>query len=149
LSIIISDLRVTLTTYRRHLKPGGYLELQEVPSQFLTDDNSLKKDDPWALMSDKFYEAAAKAGLNFLESKDLKGYMDDQGFQDLDQTVLKLPLGTWPKDAKLKEIGKYHLLNVSQQNVTLSIILSNKVLVVPSSRIILFGAVHESVGYAL
>ena len=38
--------------------------------------------------------------------------MIDAGFVDVVEEHFRWPVGSWPKDAKLKEIGKWNLINM-------------------------------------
>ncbi|KAL1987709.1 hypothetical protein VTN96DRAFT_2549 [Rasamsonia emersonii] len=38
-----------------------------------------------------------------------KEKMEKAGFINVKETVKKVPIGTWPKDPKMKEIGMFHL----------------------------------------
>lgn len=37
-------------------------------------------------------------------------YMTKAGFQDVTQRRFRVPIGTWPKDSRLKELGRYNRL---------------------------------------
>lgn len=41
-----------------------------------------------------------------------KGYMLEQGFQDVEEVVFKVPTSEWPKDKTLKKIGALERLNL-------------------------------------
>lgn len=41
----------------------------------------------------------------------LEGWVRDAGFINITAQVWPLPVGTWPKDSKLKEIGAFDLLH--------------------------------------
>ncbi|KAM6523137.1 hypothetical protein FSOLCH5_003756 [Fusarium solani] len=43
-----------------------------------------------------------------------KQKMEDAGFEDVQQEILKIPIGGWPKDPSLKELGKYQLVQQIQ-----------------------------------
>ena len=41
----------------------------------------------------------------------MPGWVKDAGFADMEEHVEIVPIGTWTKDKKLKEIGKYYLVH--------------------------------------
>jgi hypothetical protein len=41
----------------------------------------------------------------------IPGFLKDAGFVDLNEAVEPVPIGTWPKDKRLKEVGKYYLVH--------------------------------------
>ncbi|KAF3904664.1 hypothetical protein ABW21_db0207669 [Orbilia brochopaga] len=107
----IKDWRNLFVRCYEHTAPGGYLEVQEVPSLFFTDDDSLPKDGGFNRMLSCFYAASEKAGLCFTNMDKLAGWMQEAGYI-VEQKVYRLPVGMWPQDRKLKEIGKYMLANL-------------------------------------
>ena len=56
-----------------------------------------------------------EAGKRFgktLEIVDLqKGYIEEAGFEDVVEHRFKLPVGPWSSDPKLKELGRWNVLN--------------------------------------
>lgn len=40
----------------------------------------------------------------------LKGWIEKAGFKNVQQQVINVPIGLWPKDKKYKEIGAWNLL---------------------------------------
>jgi hypothetical protein len=48
----------------------------------------------------------------------MPGWLRDAGFEEVETTEKIIPIGTWPKEKKLKEIGKYyqvHLLDGGEE----------------------------------
>ncbi|KAH6894485.1 methyltransferase [Thelonectria olida] len=89
----------------RHLKPGGYVEVQEFHYIAACDDNSC--DGPYALRDFLRYLQDGMAALN----SDMHGilFVEDEleaaGFKDLRRTSLKCPIGPWAKKPRLQECG--------------------------------------------
>lgn len=94
-----------------HLKPGGYLELACVWSVPQCDDQTLPEDCAYVEVCRTFQEIGARikaepdAPLHFHE------YMHEAGFENISQTVMKIPTSPWPKDPRLKKIGALELMN--------------------------------------
>lgn len=40
----------------------------------------------------------------------MRPFIEDAGFENIDDRMLKLPLGTWPADKAQKELGAYFML---------------------------------------
>lgn len=94
----------------RHTKPGGYFELQELNCRFASDDGSLKEDSILSYWSTKITEAAENYNRPVPLHTDYLPWFEKAGFVDIKQVVIKSPTNPWPKDKKLKEVGKYQLL---------------------------------------
>ncbi|KAK3356326.1 S-adenosyl-L-methionine-dependent methyltransferase [Lasiosphaeria hispida] len=100
----------------RVLRPGGYLESFEPQAVMESDDGSIKPTDAMGQWAFIFHEGGRKTGRPFTILKDdlqQKG-MKDAGFVDVQEKNLKTPLGTWPHDPKLKELGQYVQLVIEQ-----------------------------------
>lgn len=87
-----------------HLQPGGWLECQEIPALPDCDDGTMPEDYGWFLWAKEFV-----AGLELANRQDLgeqiKDWMREVGFVDVKETVFKIPLNSWPKEAQLKHVG--------------------------------------------
>jgi hypothetical protein len=91
----------------KSLTPGGYLEMQSFLIQIFTDDDSLDKavhTVPWIK---HLQEASIKFGKSMANVPEWKDKMISAGFEDVTSKVIKVPMSPWPKDPKLKEIGRY------------------------------------------
>ena len=94
----------------RHTKPGGYFELQELDCRFLSDDGSLANDSQLSYWSKAIVEAAARYNRPIPRYDEYYDWFVKAGFVDVQQVVLKCPTNPWPKDKRLKEVGKYQCL---------------------------------------
>ncbi|KAK7418749.1 hypothetical protein QQX98_003767 [Neonectria punicea] len=103
--------------YRRAyqvLKPGGWIESYEGDPMCHSDDGSLKEGSAIAEWGKFFYEGGNKLGRIFTplpDSLQEKG-MKEAGFVDIHSNTVKVPVGDWPKDPKMKEIGRFMQLGV-------------------------------------
>ncbi|KAL2004668.1 hypothetical protein VTN00DRAFT_3196 [Thermoascus crustaceus] len=91
----------------KSLKPGGWLEMQSAEGYLFSDDGTAEKATYCQEWTKNIREAAAKFGKSFYELPKWKEKMEKAGFVDVRDVPYKLPVGRWPKDPKLKEIGKY------------------------------------------
>ncbi|KAF5009433.1 hypothetical protein FDECE_4365 [Fusarium decemcellulare] len=98
----------------KHLAPGGYLEMQAVYTDFKSDDGTKDKAENAVLWMKTICEGSAKFGKPLDSAIRWKKAMEDAGFEDVQQEVYKVPIGQWPKDPKLKEIGKFQSVQESQ-----------------------------------
>jgi len=94
-----------------HLKPGGYLEIKEYEMQLYCDDDSLKPDMPIYKFYDLVDKAAHMNGRGFRIAAQLEPLFTKAGFKDVHHDMYKLPVGHWPADPKLKEMGAFVLLS--------------------------------------
>jgi len=91
----------------RHLKPGGWLELQEIHHYPYCHDGSMPDKHPvteyWGLI----IEALAVLGVNFNATLLLADMMRAAGFVNVSTRIFHVPIGTWPKNKVLKMVGLY------------------------------------------
>ncbi|KAL9099677.1 MAG: hypothetical protein Q9163_004851, partial [Psora crenata] len=94
----------------RHIKPGGYFELQELDCRFASDDGSLHEDSNLSYWSRIITEASADYNRPVPLYTEYIDWFEKAGFVDIQQITLKCPTNPWPKDPNLKEVGKFQLL---------------------------------------
>jgi len=74
-----------------HLRPGGWLECQEVLSDPSCDDGTLTDDHDWLRWARDASFASEIIGRQLRLGDDLKHWMREAGFVNITETVLKLP----------------------------------------------------------
>ncbi|KAI9821738.1 MAG: hypothetical protein M1827_002319 [Pycnora praestabilis] len=111
-----------------HLKPSGWMEWHEKYPVALSDDGSLKPDSPYKLWATNFFNAGVKLGSHPDSIKQMKSMMEEVGYVDVQEHVLKLPCGPWPKDKRLKYVGLLEMTNGLEGMGALSLMLFTKVL---------------------
>ncbi|KAG4441068.1 hypothetical protein IFR05_003422 [Cadophora sp. M221] len=94
----------------RHLKPGGWIEHVEGSIEIKSDDGSLAADSPMRTFTSLFAEAGTITGQIFNVTDIMKPKITEAGFVNVVEQVFKVPLGGWPADAKLRELGQWALL---------------------------------------
>lgn len=101
-------LWIAIDFYYRALKPGGWIELQELQFQVKCDDGSVREDNK----VDDFFKTMKRALENFnvdlLAMRNNKKNLIDAGFAEVTEISFKIPIGTWPKEPTLKTIGLYN-----------------------------------------
>ncbi|KIX07160.1 uncharacterized protein Z518_01813 [Rhinocladiella mackenziei CBS 650.93] len=93
------------------LKPGGWLEIQDVLMPVTSDDDSMKGSS-FAQWQDLFFEATRKIGRDPEDVGKYDQWMREVGFQDVARLSYKWPQNPWPKDSFLKEMGAWNLVNI-------------------------------------
>ncbi|RYP09002.1 hypothetical protein DL765_008599 [Monosporascus sp. GIB2] len=91
------------------LKPGGYLESYEASVRQESDDGSIPPGSAMDQWGKLFWEAGRKLRRSFRVYQDnlqVKA-MEEAGFVDIQVWEFKAPIGGWPADPKLREIGEF------------------------------------------
>ncbi|KAJ4299604.1 hypothetical protein N0V90_004850 [Kalmusia sp. IMI 367209] len=107
LSGAINDWDRLCSQCYEHVQPGGWLEFQEPMAWVESDDDTIERAvnlDQWQKLCN---EAAAKFGKVIKVGHTLKERLLSAGFVDVHEKIVKVPIGPWPKDPKMKEIGRY------------------------------------------
>ncbi|RPB03580.1 S-adenosyl-L-methionine-dependent methyltransferase [Choiromyces venosus 120613-1] len=110
----ISDWPKLFKQAYRVTKPGGYLESAEPTLQIFCNDGSLDLESPMAMWSKNMIKSADLFGKPGNIAHLTKGWMIDAGFVNVEEKILRLPVGPWPKDPLLKEIGRFNMLSGMQ-----------------------------------
>jgi hypothetical protein len=91
----------------RHIKPGGWLEFQEMHYFPHCDDGTMP--DSWPFL--KFYEPLTEGlgalNVNLTTALEHTLNLEPYGFTNIHHKVFKIPIGTWPKNKTLKTVGLY------------------------------------------
>ncbi|KAF2463807.1 S-adenosyl-L-methionine-dependent methyltransferase [Lindgomyces ingoldianus] len=92
-------------------KPGGWVEFQDFDTMFYTSSNGDYKPgnlvEEWA---SKIREGLKKFGVEPDPGPKIEGWVKDAGFVNIQSKTLPFPIGTWPKDKMLKEVGAFNLI---------------------------------------
>ncbi|RMI96584.1 hypothetical protein CDV36_016324 [Fusarium kuroshium] len=88
-----------------NLKPGGWIEFQESANTLYSEDGSLAPENPMVQMMDNLILACDKIGRTMDPAPSFQPWAKETGFTELKEKRFKLPIGPWPKDQRLKEIG--------------------------------------------
>src|SRR5690348_6498535 len=92
----------------RHLKPGGYIEFQELEYWPHCDDGSLS---PQTYPLRDYLEHLAQGMRAFADGSDLHAVrmlpdeLQAAGFENVQRTTHKCPLGVWPTEKRLRTCG--------------------------------------------
>ncbi|KAA8914987.1 TAM domain methyltransferase [Sphaerosporella brunnea] len=129
----IKDWPLLIKNAYESLAPGGYLEIFEAPVfDLLSDDGTY--NDKTALW--RYYslvrEASKKTGRSLQLDGKFAEHFAKAGFVDYDVTVKKMPLGAWPADKRMKELGKWMALMVESGFEAYGLALLTRVLSLPT-----------------
>ena len=91
----------------RHLKPGGWFELQEIHHYPQCHDGSMPPNHPVAEYWSLINQALSILGVNFNATLSLASLMAEAGFVNISTRVFHVPIGIWPKNKVLKMVGLY------------------------------------------
>jgi len=122
----------------KFVKPGGWVEWQEKYPTFSSDDGTLEENSAIKQWGNNFCEAAEKFGTPCDTPCKLKDWMEIAGFVDVEEHVLKLPVGTWPKDKRLKNVGLFEMVNMQEGLEALSMMSFTRALKWSPERVQLF-----------
>lgn len=111
-----------------HLKPGGWVEAQELCFPLGCDDGSATSDSALLAWGERAHDAAAKIGINTCSPPHFPEYMAKVGFINIKEHHAKWPLGPWAKGKKEKLMGHYMLENIYAGIEGASLMLFTKVL---------------------
>lgn len=80
------------------MKPGAWIELQDIDHQCHSDDDTIPDNWPAARLYDLLVDAFQRFGGN-ARAADLGGeYLTNAGFINIQHNCVKLPFGPWPLD---------------------------------------------------
>lgn len=96
---------------------GGKDSEAPLSGQLNTDERQRLRKSPGELF-----------GTSPTSPRHLKQWMEDAGFVDVQEHVLKIPIGPWPKDLRLKQIGLFEQVNMTQGVNALSVMLFTRAL---------------------
>ncbi|KEZ46635.1 hypothetical protein SAPIO_CDS0461 [Scedosporium apiospermum] len=98
-------------TVYSNLASGGWAEFQDFDLTYYAEDGSLTEAHSTHKWITTLLDAARAIGREPNPGPKLEGWVKDAGFQHVQSRRFKLPIGTWPKDPVLKEVGR---LNIAQ-----------------------------------
>ncbi|KAJ4025670.1 hypothetical protein NW752_003144 [Fusarium irregulare] len=87
--------------------PGGYIESAEINPLFVSDDGSIDNVDPLQTWNKICRECEGAFGGDFCQIRDDVGLVKKAGFEELQVTDFKVPVGGWAKDEKLRRVGQF------------------------------------------
>ncbi|KAF2250247.1 S-adenosyl-L-methionine-dependent methyltransferase [Trematosphaeria pertusa] len=95
----------------KYVKPGGWVEFQDFDTRFYTTSGGeYNKDTTIGQWADRIADGLRKFGVEPDPGPQIETWVKDAGFTNVHSRTLPFPVGTWPKDKTLKEVGAFNLL---------------------------------------
>ncbi len=104
----------------RHLKPGyGHIEQVEIDMRPRCDDGTLTHKPDGSLPDivrwfNYLEDATTRAHRSIVYGHDARLLLAAQGFVDIEEEVIRLPVNPWPSDPHQKEIGRWYNLGLTE-----------------------------------
>ncbi|RQM05186.1 hypothetical protein DH86_00004026 [Scytalidium sp. 3C] len=99
----------------RHLKPGyGWLEHVEMDFWPRCDDGSLPPNSALVNWGRYLYEATQLAYRPIAYNTETRSMLERQGFVEIQEQVIRVPMNPWPSDPHMKDIGRWYNLGITQ-----------------------------------
>lgn len=95
------------------LRPGGYLELQDISFPFQCIDDSWEGTALKNLCR-LLMDGSAALGKDWHRVPKYKEYLEELGFVDVKEHTFSCPIGPWARDEKNKTLGVWGRANVLQ-----------------------------------
>ncbi|KDB22360.1 hypothetical protein H109_05718 [Trichophyton interdigitale MR816] len=105
----VSDWPRLMGQCYKRLKPGGRIEVSEARAHFCCDDDTFPEDSKTRHWLNEFDRISHSCGREFDVFPFFAGWLQDGGFIEVEEMEKVMPLGTWPKDKKLKMRGRYFM----------------------------------------
>ncbi|CAG7564463.1 unnamed protein product [Fusarium equiseti] len=103
----IKDWTALFKEAYRCVAPGGWVQSAEADVEFRCDDGSVDLEPNLQLFKKLFVEGGKLINTPFfVYDLQVKGF-EEAGFEEIRTVDYKFPVGDWPKDPKLREVGKY------------------------------------------
>lgn len=89
-----------------NLQPGGWFEQSEMITQVFCDDGSAPDDAPILHSHEIVGPAAMASGNPQTMFKEMRGRIEKAGFVNVQEKIMKIPFGDWPKHPIYKDAGR-------------------------------------------
>lgn len=106
-----SDFREIIAKAYQNLKPGGWMESQDLMPTVYCDDGTMGPNYTYAEWVQTQDKAAMNIGQPLRIANKLKRWYEQAGFVDVHEEVFKLPINSWPKDPQFKMLGRFNETN--------------------------------------
>ncbi|KAF4459461.1 s-adenosyl-l-methionine-dependent methyltransferase [Fusarium albosuccineum] len=95
-----------------HVRPGGWVESLEIDIETRSENPKVENDQSHIFKKwfQLFFECGRKTGRTWEIARDgrQEKYMREAGFTDIVYKSYKVPIGGWPQDKKMKQVGIYN-----------------------------------------
>ncbi|KAK5655701.1 hypothetical protein OQA88_5634 [Cercophora sp. LCS_1] len=96
----------------RCLKPGGWVEHMDCSIVVRSNNNTFPEDSIWGDWFTAFTECAERTGrtLRICDDDTFAEWMKEAGFPDVQTRHVKVPIGDWPAEKRMKDVGRFNKL---------------------------------------
>jgi SAM-dependent methyltransferase len=114
----------------RHLAPGAWVQDLEMDVWPQSDHVPIGPGHPYRRWGELYYEAGERTGRTFRIGTEhyMRDAMVAAGFVDVHEVQMKVPMGSWPRDPRLKQVGEFCLAAVDESLEGYGLFLFTKVL---------------------
>ncbi|KAJ5157639.1 uncharacterized protein N7482_008739 [Penicillium canariense] len=124
----IADWPRLLRQGYEHLKPGGWIELQEFEVALKSDDNTLRLAPTLCEYLGRLHEASEAFHRPMNTAEGHRQRLLEAGFEEVRDEVYKVPSNAWSGDPVQKQIGRYNLCSLLMAVEAYSLALFTRVL---------------------
>ncbi|KAK3292231.1 S-adenosyl-L-methionine-dependent methyltransferase [Chaetomium fimeti] len=105
---LLRDNKETLRKVLENLKPGGWVEVEDIMPRLASDDNTVSPEHPLI----RFYSILGPAlvenyGFDIYILNNLPSLLEELGFVNVQRKVFHMPVGEWARDSHLRLLGGY------------------------------------------
>ncbi|KOS16808.1 Demethylmenaquinone methyltransferase [Escovopsis weberi] len=111
-SMFIRDIDKLVWNIYDHLKPGAWVELVDYSYEVLCDDGTMPDNYAFHRYAVLGHQAFLDYGMKPSNPDQLGEVLYRAGFQNVQSSVIKTPIGAWPEDPKAKAIGEHFRENL-------------------------------------
>jgi hypothetical protein len=109
-------------TANRHLKPGyGWIEQVEIDLTPRCDDGTLNPSSHLVSWYEYLKDATARANRPIAYQPNTGQMLQQQGFIDIQEKIIRAPLNGWSSDPHQKQIGRWYNLGLTDGLEALSL----------------------------
>lgn len=91
------------------LRPGGWVEFADLTNPPHADDGSLPLDSQVCEFFGNLTSGCSKVSRDLHAPKKWSRYLRDAGFAHVQSRQFKVPVGGWPRDRRMKEVGVFEM----------------------------------------
>jgi len=110
----IRDLTKFYEQCFRALKPGGWIDCTEPHINFESEYFQLDENHPFTQWGKIMLESGEASGMPFHIAPFVKQRLEEAGFINVVEKVIRCAIGPWPKDPVQKELGQWEQLRLRE-----------------------------------
>ena len=108
----VRDWPALVARSKRATRAGGWCEFVDYDGELRGADDSLPAGGALRSANARFIKALRERGAEPSPGPRLEGWLRDAGFVDVRATKIPLPVGAWPADGRLREVGAWNLVQI-------------------------------------